>query len=129
MGDMVIRNFIEETPNALLEMEAWLARHPACEVYVVVADENNRPNALSAISQLRSAGISTDYAMTALNVGKQFKKAEQSGARFALVIGEEYPEMQLKILSSRSEATIHPNTDLVEAIQSHLDSPDGPLIA
>ncbi len=129
MGDMVIRNFIEETPNALLEMEAWLARHPACQVYVVIADESNRHSALTVISQLRTAGIATDYVMTQLNVGKQFKKAEQSGARFALVIGEEYPEMQLKILSSRTEATIHPNTDVVTAIQSHLDSPDGPLIA
>ena len=129
MGDMVIRNFIEETPNALLEMEAWLARNPACEVYVVIADEDKRNNALAVISQLRNAGISTDYMMTPINVGKQFKKAEQSGARFALVIGEEYPEMQLKILSSRTETTIHPNTDVVAAIQSHLDSPDGPLIA
>lgn len=129
MGDMVIRNFIEETPNALLEMEAWLARNPACDVYVVIADEEKRNNALAVITKLRNAGISTDYIMTPFNVGKQFKKAEQSGARFALVIGEEYPEMQLKILSSRTEATIHPNTDIVAAIQSHLDSPDGPLIA
>ena len=129
MGDMVIRNFIEETPNALLEMEAWLARHPACEVYAVIADEDKRNDALGIIAKLRTAGISTDYAMTKLNVGKQFKKAEQCGARFALVIGAEFPEMQLKILSSRTEATIHPNTDVVAAIQQHLDSPDGPLIA
>jgi len=129
MGDMVIRNFIEETPNALLEMEAWLARNPACEVYVVIADEDKRTDALGIISQLRTAGISTDYVMNQLNVGKQFKKAEQSGARFALVIGAEFPEMQLKFLSSRTEATIHPNTNVVDAIQQHLDSPDGPLIA
>jgi len=129
MGDMVIRNFIEETPNALMEMDAWMAHNPACDVYIVIADESKRNNALGILSELRNEGISTDYPMSKLNVGKQFKKAEHSGARFALVIGAEFPEMQLKILSSRTEETIHPNTNVVETIQKHLDSPDGPLIA
>jgi len=129
MGDMVIRNFIEETPHAKMEMEAWLARNPACDVYLVIADESQRPHALRVLSQLRTAGISTDYPMSRLNVGKQFKEAEQSGARFALVIGAEFPEMQLKILSARTEETIHPNADVVELILKHLDSADGPLIA
>jgi len=129
MGDMVIRNFIEETPNALMEMEAWLARNTACEVFVVVADEEKRANALGVISTLRSAKISVDYSMVKLNVGKQFKKAQQSGAQLALVIGSEFPEMQLKILSSRTEETIHPNANTVEIIQNHLNSPEGPLLA
>ena len=129
MGDMVIRNFIEETAHAKMEMEAWMARNPSCDVYMVVADETQRPNALGIMSQLRQAGISVDYPMTRLNVGKQFKKAQQSGARFALVIGAEFPEMQLKILSSRTEETIQSSADVVEVIQNHLHSPDGPLIA
>lgn len=129
MGDMVIRNFIEDTPNAKLEMEAWLARNAACDVFLIVADENNRNQALGVLSKLRRGGISVDYPMAQLGVGKQFKKAEQSGARFALVVGSEFPEMQLKNLSSRSEETIHPNSNLIELIQNHLDSPDGPLIA
>lgn len=129
MGDMVIRNFIEDTPHAKMEMEAWLARNPACEVYLVIADESKRNDALGVLTRLRNSAISTDFSMTQLNVGKQFKKAEQSGARFALVIGSEFPEMQLKILSSRTEETIHPNSNVVEIIQNHLDSPDGPLIA
>lgn len=129
MGDMVIQNFIVSTPNAQLEMEAWMARNPACEVYLIIADEDNRNEALGVISQLRSNRISVDYSMTQLNVGKQFKKAQQSGARFALVIGSEFPEMQLKNLSSRSEQTINHNNNLHEVIQAHLDAPDGPLIA
>ena len=129
MGDMVIRNFIEETPNASIAMKAWMQRNPTCDIYLVVADESKRTEALRVLSQIRAAGISCDFTMSQLNVGKQFKKAEQSGARFALVIGSEYPEMQLKILSFRSEETIHPNSDLIEILQKHLDSPDGPLIA
>lgn len=129
MGDMVIQNFIESTPNAQLEMEAWMARNPACELYLVVADEGKRNDALGVISQLRSSGISVDYPMNQLGVGKQFKKAQQSGARLALVIGSEFPEMQLKNLSSRSEQTINRTNNLAEVIQAHLDAPDGPLIA
>jgi histidyl-tRNA synthetase len=129
MGDMVIQNFIESTPNAQLEMEAWMARNPACEIYTIIADECNRNEALGVISELRSASISVDYSMTQLNVGKQFKKAQQSGARFALVVGSEFPEMQLKNLSSRSEQSINHNNNLPEVIQAHLDAPDGPLIA
>ncbi|MBK1790356.1 histidine--tRNA ligase [Persicirhabdus sediminis] len=129
MGDMVIANFIEETAHAKMEMEKWIMNHPSCEVYVVVADEEKRPEALGAISDLRRAGVQVDYPMVKLGVGKQFKKAQQSGARFALVIGEEFPEMKLKILAARSEETIHPNADLAETIVSRLEQTDGPLIA
>ena len=129
MGDMVIQNFIDATPRAKLEMEAWMARNPACEIYMVIADESKRNDALGVIAQLRSSGLSVDYPMTQLNVGKQFKKAEQSGARFALVIGSEFPEMQLKNLSSRSEQTIDNTSNFTETIQALLDAPDGPLIA
>ena len=129
MGDMVIQNFIDATPSAKLEMEAWMARNPACAIYLVIADESKRNDALGVIAQLRSSGLSVDYPMTQLNVGKQFKKAEQSGARFALVIGSEFPEMQLKNLSSRSEQTIDNTSNFTETIQALLDAPDGPLIA
>ena len=129
MGDMVIQNFIDATPRAKLEMEAWMARNPACEIYMVIADESKRNDALGVIAQLRSSGLSVDYPMTQLNVGKQFKKAEQSGARFALVIGSEFPEMQLKNLSSRSEQTIDNTSNFTETIQALLNAPDGPLIA
>ena len=106
-----------------------MARNPACEIYLVIADESKRNDALGVIAQLRTSGLSVDYPMTRLNVGKQFKKAEQSGARFALVIGSEFPEMQLKNLSSRSEQTIDNTSNFTETIQALLNAPDGPLIA
>ncbi|SHJ81454.1 histidyl-tRNA synthetase [Rubritalea squalenifaciens DSM 18772] len=129
MGDVVIRNFIEETPHALMQLECWLQNQPACEVYVVVADEDQRPNALKAIADLRTAGIKVDFSMTPTKFNKQFKSAQSSGARFALIIGAEYPEMQLKILESRTEVTISAEESVVEVIQERLTQPDGPLIA
>ena len=129
MGDYVIRNLIEETPHALMQMEVWLQRHAAaCDVYVVVADENRRADSLSLLTQLRRAGISADIAMTPAKVAKQFQSAERSGARFALVVGAEYPELKLKILSSRSEESENAG-NAVEWLTERLQQPDGPLLA
>lgn len=129
MGDYVIRNLIEETPHALMQMEVWLQRHAAaCDVYVVVADENRRAYSLSLLTQLRRAGLSSDIAMTPAKVAKQFQSAERSGARFALVVGAEYPELKLKILSSRSEESGNA-ANAVEWLTERLQQPDGPLLA
>ncbi|MFN6017390.1 MAG: histidine--tRNA ligase [Verrucomicrobiota bacterium] len=129
MGDYVIRNLIEETPHALMQMEVWLQRHAAaCDVYVVVADENRRADSLSLLTQLRRAGLSSDIAMTPAKVAKQFQSAERSGARFALVVGAEYPELKLKILSSRREESGNA-ANAVEWLTERLQQPDGPLLA
>lgn len=129
MGDVVIRNFIEETPQALMQMEAWLSTQNSCDVYLVVADETKRPDALKVLADLRNSDIKADAPMAALKINKQFKKAEESGARFAVVFGEEFPELKVKILESRSETTIHADTPVVEAIEKLLDGDDGPILA
>lgn len=129
MGDVVIRNFIAETPQALMQMEAWLTTQTACDVYLVVADETKRLDALRVLTELRNAGIKADSTMAPLKINKQFQKAEQSGARFALVFGQEYPELTVKILESRTEATLNANTSCVDAILKMLDGDDGPIIA
>jgi histidyl-tRNA synthetase len=129
MGDYVIRNLIEETTHAAMQMEVWLQRNFAgCDVYVVIADEEKRNESLKLVTDLRRAGISTDYPLVPVKVGKQFQNAEKTGARFALVVGAEYPELKLKILSSRTEATGNA-ADAVEWISDRLHQPDGPLLA
>ncbi len=129
MGDYVIRNLIEETPHAAIRMKAWLQdKASACEVFVVVADEEHRPEALKLMTDLRRAGVSADLPLTPAKVGKQFKLAEKSGARLALVIGNEFPEVQLKNLSSRSEESLQADA-AVKTVQERLSQPDGPLLA
>ena len=104
MGDYVIRNLIEETPHAAIRMNDWLQRNAAsCDVFVVVADENQRPAALRLVSELRSAGIAADMPLVPTKVSKQFQCAERSRARFALIVGSEFPELKLKTLSNRAE--------------------------
>lgn len=129
MGDYVIRNLIEETPHAKMQLEVWLQSNlPACDVFVVVADETRRAAALDAVTRLRNAGIAADFSLAPAKVGKQFQRAEQSGARFALVIGSEFPLLKLKVLSSRTEET-GDAARLVEWLAERLQQPDGPLLA
>jgi len=129
MGDYVIRNLIEETTHAAMQMEVWLQRNAAaCDVYVVVADETKRGESLKLVTGLRRAGISADYPLNPAKVAKQFQSAEKSGARFALVVGEEYPELKLKILASRTEESGNAE-DAVEWLTERLQQPDGPLLA
>jgi len=129
MGDVVIKNFIEETPHALMQLEAWLQNQPACDVYVVVADENNRSAALQTLAILRNAGIKTDIALTPTKIPKQFKAAQNTGATYALVIGSEFPKTQLKNLESRTEETLETSENIAQLIHQKLNNPSGPLIA
>lgn len=129
MGDYVIRNLIEETTDPRMQLETWLLRESAaCEVFLVLADDSKRPEALSILTDLRAAGISCDLPFGSVKIGKQFQNAEKAGARFALVIGSELPELTLKALSSRSEEKCHV-LGLADWLTTRLQQPDGPLIA
>lgn len=129
MGDYVIRNLIEETAHAAMQMEVWLQRNTAsCDVYLVVADEAQRPASLALATQLRRAGISTDMALSPAKVAKQFQSAERSGARFALVVGSEFPELTLKVLANRTEEKGLAD-QAVAWLTDRIQQPDGPLLA
>ncbi len=129
MGDYVIRNLIEETTHTAMQMEVWLQRNAAaCDIYVVVADETKRAESLQLVTSLRRAGISADLPLSNAKVGKQFQNAEKSGARFALVVGTEYPELRLKVLASRTEESGHAET-AIDWLTDRLRQPDGPLLA
>ena len=106
MGDVVLSNMIEEVPAARQLREAWIGNRTAAEVYVVVADEAKRGEALGVVQALREAGLRTDYALSGAKVGKQFQSAEHAGARFAVVVGGEWPELKVKDLRSREERTV-----------------------
>ena len=105
MGDVVLANLVEEVPSAAQRRAEWLAARRSAEVYIVVAEESKRAEALQVLQQLREAGWRTDYAMGAAKVGKQFQAAEVLGAKFAVVVGAEWPEVKVKQLALRSEAS------------------------
>jgi histidyl-tRNA synthetase len=105
MGDVVLANLVEEVPGAAQRRDEWLAARRAAEVYIVVAEESKRAEALQVLQKLRDAGWRTDYAMGAAKVGKQFQTAEALGAKFAVVVGAEWPEVKVKQLTTRTESS------------------------
>ena len=106
MGDVVLANLLNDTPVAKARMEQWLAAERAVDVYVVVADESRRGEALGLVQRLRGVGQRTEFSLTATKMGKQFQTAEHLGARFAVVVGAEWPEIKLKTLATREERVV-----------------------
>ena len=103
MGDVVLANLIADVPAAAAQMDAWLAAEHAADIYVVIANEEKRPQALGLVQRLREADLRVDYSLTAAKVGKQFQAAEQLGAQHAVLVGEEWPQVKLKTLATRAE--------------------------
>lgn len=112
MGDVVLANLIDETPAAKAKLDAWLAAERAADVFVVVAKEERRPEALAFVQRLRDAGLRTDYPLAPAKVGKQFQTAENLGARFTVLVGDEWPQVKLKTLATREEVLLDPESTL-----------------
>jgi histidyl-tRNA synthetase len=117
MGDVVLGNLIEDTPRAAEKMKAWLAKNRSADVFVVVATEQLRSEALALVQQLRDAGLRVDFSLAAAKVGKQFQAAEQTGAQFAVLFGEEWPMVSVKTLATRAEQRI-PHAELADWIRN-----------
>jgi histidyl-tRNA synthetase len=106
MGDVVLGELIRDRPAAREKMEAALQREQQLEVYVVIAKEERRGDALRQVQQLRDAGWRVDYPLVATKVGKQFQTAEHLGARVAVLYGDEWPQVKLKDLGTRAEQLV-----------------------
>ena len=115
MGDVVLGNMINDTPKAAAAMKEWISRQHAADIFVVIAQEERRPDSLAIVQELREAGWRVDFSLTPTKVGKQFQVAEQLGARVAVLVGEEWPNLKVKTLATREEAIV-PKEELV----SHL---------
>ncbi|HEX8371606.1 MAG TPA: histidine--tRNA ligase [Chthoniobacterales bacterium] len=109
MGDVVLGNLIDDTPAAKTQMSAALAEAAPVELFVIVANEERRPEALQVVQQLRDAGRRVDYALTPAKIGKQFQIAEQLGAGEAIIVGDEWPQVKVKNLSTREEKITSPS--------------------
>ena len=75
----------------------------------LVAGEQQRKLGISLVSSVRKSGYSTSYSLKASGFGKQFKEAGKSGARYALVLGEEEVannQVKVKDLQTSSEKVV-----------------------
>ena len=103
MGDVVLLNLLDEIPAAKAKMDAWCAAQHGCDLFVVVAKEELRPQALALVQELRDVGKRVDFSLAPAKVGKQFQAAENLGARLAVVVGDEWPRLKVKTLVTREE--------------------------
>jgi len=106
MGDVVLGHLLDGAPAAKALLDERVAARRACDVYVVIADEAQRPAALALVQTLRDKGLRTEFPLGAAKVGKQFQAAEMAGAQKAIVIGSEWPRVKIKTLATREEIEV-----------------------
>ena len=71
----------------LLEEVGVAPGAPVLDAYAIVPDASGLPRVMAALEQLRAAGISVLMHPGQSSMKSQFKKADASGARYALVFG------------------------------------------
>ena len=119
MGDVVLGELIGETATAGEAMEKATAVEQKINIYIVIAKEERRADALGQIQQLRDRGYRVDYPLTPGKVARQFQTAEDLGASIALLYGDEWPQVKVKTLATREE-TLVANEELLAHLQAHL---------
>jgi histidyl-tRNA synthetase len=106
MGDVVLGELLRDCAAARAKLEAAVNEQNKIDIYVVIAKEERRADALEQIQELRDRGYRVDYALTADKVAKQFQTAENVGARITLLYGDEWPQVKVKNLATREESLI-----------------------
>ena len=115
IGDVTFSNLLQELDHTR-ERIADALRTPI-GAFIVIADETRRPEAVGLAQALRERGTLTDYCLQPVKVGRQFQQAEAVGARYAVVIGQEWPQVRVKILAERTEK-IMSKDDLPDVLRS-----------
>jgi histidyl-tRNA synthetase len=105
MGDVVLGELIDETPAAREQMQNAIALNKI-DIYVVIAKEERRTDALRQVQQLRDRGYRVDYPLTPEKVTRQFQTAEGLGARVALLFGDEWPQVKLKNMATAEQQLV-----------------------
>lgn len=113
MGDVTLGDLLEK--KGLLE-----AVESGPDFVCIIGGAAERAQALADAACLRAAGYSVDYPLKDLAFGKQFKEANQRGARFAIIYGSE--ELASGVLKVRDllagKETDYPRDDLVALAES-----------
>jgi histidyl-tRNA synthetase len=104
IGDVTFTNLLQELDHTRKRINEAL-RAPT-GVFIVVADESRRPEAIELANTLRQSGMTADYCLRPVKVGRQFQQAETAGARYAVVVGQEWPQVGVKQLAERTEKMV-----------------------
>ena len=119
MGDVVLGDLIADVPAAHALMSDVVRQENTLDLYLVIAKEERRADALRLLQQLRDAGWRVDYAIAPAKVAKQFQTAEALGAKATLLFGNEWPAVKMKTLATREEESV-PHERILEHLNAHL---------
>ena len=117
MGDVVLSELISETPAAREKMRGAVKTENKIDIYVVIAKEQRRADALQQTQKLRDRGYRVDYPLAPVKVPRQFQTAEQLGAGVAILFGEEWPQVAVKDLATGEQQLIA-REDLLAHLQA-----------
>jgi len=106
MGDVVLGELINEILHAREAMQKAIANDIKIDIYIVIAKEQHRADALAQIQQLRDRGYRIDYPLTPTKVARQFQSAEDLGARVALLFGDEWPQVKIKNMGTGEQELV-----------------------
>jgi histidyl-tRNA synthetase len=106
MGDVVLGELINEIQQAREAMQRATTNDRKIDIYIVIAKEERRADALGQIQHLRDRGYRVDYPLTSEKVGKQFQTAEQLGARVAVLFGDEWPQVKIKNMATAEQELV-----------------------
>lgn len=106
MGDVVLTEFIKETPRANRRLKSWIKSAQVIDAFVIVAEESKRFDALGFVERLRQSKWRIDLSIGPARVKNQFERAEYVSARYAIIIGAEWPLITIKDLKSREQTQL-----------------------
>ena len=118
IGDMTLSDCLEK--NGLLPSYVM-----APDLYLICGTDQ-RKSGISLVATTRKAGFSVSHPLKESGFGKQFKEAGKSGARYALILGEEEDnqnKVKIKDLKSSGEITVE-HTQLIHQLEK-LDQEGG----
>jgi histidyl-tRNA synthetase len=104
IGDVTFADLLRELDHTRIRIEDALGT--GLSAFIVVADESRRPDAIQLASSLRQSGITVDYWFQPAKVGRQFQQAEALHASYAIVVGQEWPQVRIKALAERRQELI-----------------------
>jgi len=117
MGDVTLADLLDSKSL----MPEYIQRP---DFIAIIGGEDERDAALADAAQLRALGYQVEYPLKNQGFGKQFKAANQSGARFALIYGsEELARGVVKVrdLAAGNEAEI-PREYLLQQVPALLET-------
>src|SRR5437899_5977348 len=115
MGDVVLGELINEIPRAREAMQKAITSDRKIDIYIVIAKEERRADALTQIQQLRDRGFLVDYPLIPTKVARQFQAAEEAGASVAVLHGDEWPQVKIKNMETAKQELV-PSKKLMDRL-------------